>query len=1156
MQGSELAGSAHATETPLTDEPAAMSFLQTIESVRAFLERNGRVSLRALQREFDLDTNACDELVEELVDVQQVASREGQILVWAGPASSAQTAPMTPVERAPSDYTPKHLADKILRTKSAMEGERKQVTVLFADVQGSMELAAELGAERWHGILDRFFAILSEGVHRFEGTVNQFTGDGIMALFGAPIAHEDHAQRACFASLHLRNTLRAYADELRRTQGLNLSVRIGMNSGEVVVGKIGDDLRMDYTAQGHVVGLAKRMEALAEPGCAYLTADAARLVEGYFELRDLGEFEIAGSNEPVGVCALEGVGRFKTRLDLSRARGFSRFVGRGREMQRLEIALERAASGEGQVVCVVADAGVGKSRLCSEFLERCRARGTLVNETHCPAHGKTIPLLPILGLLRSFFRIDEADSDAEARRKIAGTLVLLDEAFSETLPLVFDFLGVPDPDRPAPELDPDDRSRQLLDFVQRFVRARSGNEPAVILVDDLHWVDPGSDAFVAQLVAAVREANTFLLLNYRPEYQSEWLRRPHVEQLALVPLGKDAICELVVDLVGDDPSLAELPARIFERTGGNPFFTEEVVQSLIESGQLQGSRGAFRLVTPIDRIDVPDRVQAVLAARIDRLAEREKKVLQGAAVIGRNFDAELLEAVVEINAVELRAALETLDTSEMVRATALYPLAQYSFKHPLTHQVALESQLGDARARRHGAVARELVTRHANKLDENAALLAYHFEASGAALEAARWHGRAAEWIGFNDVDESARHAQSVRDLAIGYDGAEVADLVLSASYRLMTFQSQQGSQREKFRELLDEGRLLAKQSTDPGAFPQLLMGYANTCVLVGDIAEGFGFFEEAERLASGLPDPGLGLEAGTFLAWAEISLGRLSDAVERCRPIIVSGCRHEATFGAPVDSLAGVMQMWALFERGMLATCLQVAQQTRRLQQGARLSVLAKIGTGMTECRALAHQGELERALRIAADLVEAAQRGRNANLISLAMMCTGEVEILRGRFTEARIALEEAKRVARQTETMLNLEARTLFLLARAYLGEGARAEALATSEEAISIAQQRGARHHEAAAHVVRADVHLTLSGLDRTAEIESAHAHAAELIEQTGAGIVTPDLHLSRARLAELREDRSARQRALENALACLEEMGARLRAGEVANELAS
>jgi class 3 adenylate cyclase len=350
-------------------QTAVVSFLETIETARAFLERNGRVSVSALEREFGLDGTALEELVEELVDVQRVAVREGQLLAWGGAASS--TPPVA--ERDPRDYTPRHLADKILLSKFALEGERKQ---------GSMDLAEQLGAEGWHAILERFFEILTEGVHRFEGTVNQYTGDGIMALFGAPISHEDHAQRACYAALHLRDALRSYADELRRTQGVSLSTRIGINSGEVVVGKIGDDLRMDYTAQGHTVGLAQRMEQCAAADSTYLTAHTARLVEGYFELRDLGDFELKGVGAPLRVHELQGVGALRTRLDSSRSRGFSKFVGREREMASLESGLEGALAGHGQVIGVVADAGTGKSRLCLEFVERCRARGIRVNEAH------------------------------------------------------------------------------------------------------------------------------------------------------------------------------------------------------------------------------------------------------------------------------------------------------------------------------------------------------------------------------------------------------------------------------------------------------------------------------------------------------------------------------------------------------------------------------------------------------------------------------------------------------------------------------------------------------------------------------------------------------------------------------------------------------
>ena len=362
-----------------------------------------------------------------------------------GSIAAAPVAASTVPARDARTYTPKHLADKILQSRSALEGERKQVTVLFADVKGSMELAEQLDPEEWHRILERFFAILTEGVHRFEGTVNQYTGDGIMALFGAPIAHEDHAQRACYAALHLRDELARYTTEVKREYGISFSTRMGINSGEVVVGSIGDDLRMDYTAQGHTVGLAQRMESLASPDSCYLTSATAALAGGYFALENLGEFRVKGVVEPVHVHRLIGVGTARTRFDISRAKGLSRFVGRTTDMRTLDDAVMQTAAGNGQVVGVVAEAGAGKSRLCFEFLESCRARGMRVYEGHAVAHGKNIPLLPILELFRAWFGITSQDDARSAREKIAGRMVVLDESLAETLPLLYDFLGVADP---------------------------------------------------------------------------------------------------------------------------------------------------------------------------------------------------------------------------------------------------------------------------------------------------------------------------------------------------------------------------------------------------------------------------------------------------------------------------------------------------------------------------------------------------------------------------------------------------------------------------------------------------------------------------------------------------------------------------------------
>jgi len=575
-------------------------------------------------------------------------------------------------------YTPKHLAEKILASKSALEGERKQVTILFADVKSSLELAESVDPEEWHRILDRFFQILADGVHRYEGTVNQYTGDGIMALFGAPIAHEDHAQRACYAALHLRDELRRYAEEVKRSRGLSFAVRLGVNSGDVVVGKIGDDLRMDYTAQGSVVGVAQRMEQLADPGLIYVAEPTAKLVAGYFALRDLGSFELKGLREPIRVHELEGAGTLRTRFEVSRARGLSKFVGRGDEMAALEAALARAREGHGQVVGVVAEPGVGKSRLCFELLERCRARGLRTLEGRALAHGRNVPFLTILQVFRAYYGITDQDSDRVAREKIAGRLLLLDEAFREDLPILFEFHGVPDPERPAPDLDPELRQRRLFAVLRRLVRVGRGER--VVLLEDLHWLDGGSAAFLEQWVEAVAGTPNLLLLNFRPEYHAAWMQRSWYQQLPLAPLGPEATRELLRELLGADPSVAGLTEAIHASTAGNPFFTEEVVQSLVESGQLHGTKGSYRLVKPVEEIAVPATVQSVLAARIDRLAEREKQVLHCAAVIGREFSLPILERIAELPERELTESLSRLEAAELVFAQSLYPVAEYAFK--------------------------------------------------------------------------------------------------------------------------------------------------------------------------------------------------------------------------------------------------------------------------------------------------------------------------------------------------------------------------------------------------------------------------------------------------------------------------------------------
>jgi len=654
----------------------------------------------------------------------------------------ADSVPGTATGRDPRAYTPRHLVERILSTRSAIEGERKQVTVLFADVVESMRLAEWLGPEAWHRVLDRVFEILSRGVHRFEGTINQFTGDGIMALFGAPVAHEDHARRACHAALSTTEELRGYARTLRARSGLDLAVRMGLNSGEVVVGKIGDDLRMDYTAQGHCVGLAARVEQLAAPGTVLLTEHTARLVEGFFALGDLGPRVLKGVRETVRVFELQGIGPVRTRLEAAGRRGLSRLIGREAELGWLESILSLAADSNGQVVGIVGDAGVGKSRLCLEFIERCRAGGVAVYEVHCPAHGATVPWLAIRELLRSCLGLTDGEGAEGTRRRIEAELLVLDAGLGDAAPLVLEVLGLREGSVPEPV--PEQLTARLTGVLQRFLRARSARQPLVLVLDDAHWIDRPSDELVRELLPSLRDSRTLVIANFRPEFRPAWIGGSRNHQLALSPLGEATSRELLLDLLGSDGSLGELPDRIRERAAGNPLFTEEVVQALVAAGSLVGERGAYRLAAPIETLALPATVQALLAARIDRLGEPAKQALEAAAVIGQQFDEPLLGAVSGLDGRQLATALGTLQSAELLRVIGSSPRPEYAFKHPMMREVAYRSQLEERRARLHATVATTLERLHADRLGEHAGLIAHHWEASGMRFEAERWRRRAA----------------------------------------------------------------------------------------------------------------------------------------------------------------------------------------------------------------------------------------------------------------------------------------------------------------------------------------------------------------------------------------------------------------------------
>jgi class 3 adenylate cyclase/tetratricopeptide (TPR) repeat protein len=774
----------------------------------------------------------------------------------------AALAPQNATHSAVSSSDTPKIAISGERTPATTDGERKTVTALFADIRGSTELMEDLDPEEARAIIDPALNLMIEAVGHYDGYIVQSTGDGIFALFGAPVAHEDHPQRALYAALRLQEATRRYSAKLVADGGTPLETRVGINTGEVVVRTLTTaDGHAEYTPIGHTANLASRMEAIAPSGSIAITEHTRRLVEGYFQLKSRGPTRVKGLAEPINVYEVTGLGLLRTRLQRAAALGLTKFVGRQREMDALKHAAEQAQAGRGQIVAVMADPGVGKSRLFYEFNATSQS-GWTVLEAFSVSHGKASAYLPVFELLSAYFEISRDDDERKRRERILGKVLGLDRSLEEALPYLYSLYGIAEAGDSLAQMEPQVRRRRTLDAIKRLLMRESLNQPLMLIFEDLHWIDSETQTLLNLLVDAIANARILLLVNYRPEYRHEWSNRTHYTQLRLDPLARESAEEMLLALLGDEQDLAPLKRLIIERTEGTPFFIEEMVQVLFEDGVVQRN-GVLKLAKPISTVKVPATVQAVLASRVDRLAPAEKELLQTLAVLGHEFSLTLVQRVTATSGDELEQMLSHLQLSEFINEQPAVGDIEYVFKHALTQEVAYNSVLGERRKVLHERTAAALESLFVERLDDHLGELAHHYRRSSNNQKAVKYLDLAARQA----VQRSA-YSEAKEHLTVGLELLkrlpETADrdhkelgmqVALARSFAITSGLGAADAGRALLR-----ARELSKAIGEPAELFTMLCGLVSHYTLQLQLAAGYKLGQELLALAKTAKQP-VGLE-------------------------------------------------------------------------------------------------------------------------------------------------------------------------------------------------------------------------------------------------------------------------------------------------------
>jgi len=1044
----------------------------------------------------------------------------------------------------PDNYTPPHLAQRILTSRAALEGERKLITVLFADIKGSMELLAGRDPEEAHALLNPVFLQMLDAVHRFEGTVNQAAGDGIMALFGAPLALEDHAVRACYAALRMQETVKLYGESI--PSGDKPRIRVGLNSGEVLVRSIGSDLRMDYTAVGETTHLAARMEQAATPGSVLVAPGTRNLVEGYFKFRPLGPQLVKGLDAPVPVFELVSANPVRSRLQASAASGLTSFVGRDEELDFLRTALDEARVGKGGVLAFVGEPGVGKSRLYREFTHSNRTDGALVLEAASVSFGKATPWLPVIDLLKTYFRLEPNEDPRAVREKVAAKLLSLDHRLAPALPALLWLVDAAPDDPDWDRLDPAQRRRRLLKGVQQLLLRESRVQPLILVFEDLHWIDDETQALLDGLVDELPSARVLLLVNYRPSYsRPAWHRKAWHRELAIDPFREKKADEILDAILGVHPTQALLRPLLLERTEGNPFFLEECVRTLVETGALIGERGSYQLVRQPDALRIPPTVQAILAARIDRLGSEQKRVLQMGAVVGRDIPLSLLQAVAEQPDNELQNVLSQLQATGFLFESRLFPDVEFTFRHALTQEAAYGGLTREQCRGLHAKVVAAIQRVYGARIDEYVERLAHHAVRGETWADAVRFcrqsgaraMARSANRYGAAYLKQSI---EALRHLPERDEFLEQAvDIRLELRGALNAL-----DEMAEVRGFLSEATALADKLGDKRRQALVAALMTQSLDMMGEHALAARSAQKALEIATPLGDSAIVVVANYMLSqplWHMGQLGPATQALKRCVDNLPTDLAYlpfgMVTYPAVVAHAALTSR---LAELGEFAEAEHHAALTlERVGQldHAYTTVYAWLNIGHFHAR----RGRTESAIPVlerAIELCRAAEVRRQV-VPCASVLCFSYATV--GMRSEARALID---RTIADVSGGWGATATWLPWLAEAAMLVGQYVDALQIAQRTLSISIERHERGSEALAKRLLGDLEVR-SVVPDLAAAGRHYDEALGLAEELGLRPLQAHCHLGNARLHKLAGDDERARASHVQAMTMFREMDMRL-----------